>query len=166
MAGEAVLEAASSLSWSLALGDPAVDVVAGDRVGREMSRGEVVQGPVEVAIAASVETMSGALATARFGRAGPGEGGFGANSAGVGPADPDLSGGHGADAGLGQKDRNILLDRLPEILLDHANVGGQCSRATSQALQRLDPDMCLEVVAAAMAQAVAGVEEFRDGMAS
>ncbi|GAY08703.1 hypothetical protein TOK_2658 [Pseudonocardia sp. N23] len=73
---------------------------------------------------------------------------------------------HGVDAGLGQKHPNMLLDQLPEVVFDHANVGGQCAGATSQSLQRLDSDMCLEVVAAVLAQAVASVEKFCDRAAS
>ena len=56
-AGEVALETAAGLSWGLALSDAPVDVVAGGGVGREPGAGDVVQGPVEVAVASAVEAV-------------------------------------------------------------------------------------------------------------
>ena len=88
----------------LALGRALRLVVAGLAVAAHACDGDGVQGPVEVAVAAAVEAMSGSLAAAGFKRGDAGESGacgFVTDPAAVGPADEQLGGGDGADAGLG-----------------------------------------------------------------
>ena len=83
-------------------------VVAGLGVAAHPGDGDGVQGPVEVAVAAAVESVSGPLPAAGFQRGGAGQGGEGglaADPAAVGPADEQLRGDDGADAGLGEQGR-------------------------------------------------------------
>lgn len=80
---------------------------AGDRHG--------VKGPVEVSVAAAVESVPGPLPAAGFQRGGAGQGGEGglaADPTSMRPAHEQLRGDNGPDSGLGEQGRSGRV--LPE----------------------------------------------------
>ncbi len=83
-------------------------VVAGFLVAAQPGDCDGVQCPVQVAVATSVEPVSGPLSATCLQWCDPGEGGeccFASDPAAVGPGDQQLRGGHGPDAGFAQQCR-------------------------------------------------------------
>jgi hypothetical protein len=91
-----------------------------------------VQGPIQLPISAPVEAMADDLAGRRLDRGRPsqhGESGLGPESAWMGPADQQLGGVDGTDAGLGHQGRGHDRDELAQLRLQLLGVvsGGQGS---------------------------------------
>ncbi|MDT7746001.1 MAG: hypothetical protein QOE59_5079 [Actinomycetota bacterium] len=63
LAGDVALEAAPDLGFVLALGDPAGDVGRGLRAAARPGLDDGVDGLVQRAVAAAIETVSGVLAS-------------------------------------------------------------------------------------------------------
>ena len=107
--GEGAFEAAADVSVRLALGGAFGFVGAGFVVAAQSGDRDRVQGAVEVSVAGAAESVAGALAAAGLERSDAGQGGecgFAADPAAVGPADQQLGGDDGADAGLGEQRRS------------------------------------------------------------
>jgi hypothetical protein len=90
----------------------------------------VCKAPIQLPIPAPVAAMTDDLARGGLDRGRPsqhGEGGLGAESARMGPADQQLSGGDGADPGLGHQHRGHGRDELAQLGLQLLGVssGGQ-----------------------------------------
>jgi hypothetical protein len=102
-AGEVALEAADGFAVSLAFADASVDVVDRGRVGSAPGDEDVVEGAVQLAVAAAVEAVSDGLAGGGGDRCCARESGerrFGCEAARVRPAEHDLCGHERADARL------------------------------------------------------------------
>jgi hypothetical protein len=115
LAGNGALAAAADLALALALGDAA----AGGGPGRLMmdlaEHHDGVQGSVQLPVPATVAAMADHLTRRGRHRGRPsqhGEGGLGAESARMGPADQQLGGVDGADPGLGEQGRGHDHDEL------------------------------------------------------
>ena len=64
-AGEEAFDAADGFSVGLAFGDAAGDVGAGGGIASLLGDGDVVERPVELTVAASVEAMAGLVLAGR-----------------------------------------------------------------------------------------------------
>ena len=104
VAGEVALEAAAGFSAGLAFGDAALEVGLGTGVVLATDDDDLVEGPVELTVAAAAEPVSVLVLTRggfdRCDSAEPGEGGFAAASTWMRPRDVDLCGQDGADSGF------------------------------------------------------------------
>ena len=101
-----------------------------DRLGvaSQAGDGDSVEGPVEIAVAAPVESVAAALAAARFERCDSCQGGercFVSYSAAVRPADEKLGGDYGADSGLRQEGWpcRVGLDESEQFGIELADLG-------------------------------------------
>jgi hypothetical protein len=95
LAGQGPLPAAADLLVALALSPPAGHIPAGGRVLAEPSQGDHVQGPVELAISTTVETVAADPPRGGLQRRHPGqygEGGLATHPPRMGPADQQLGG--------------------------------------------------------------------------
>jgi hypothetical protein len=132
VAGEVALEAADRVAAGLAVVLAALEV--GDRGGVVLAAAEQdgVEGAVELAVAAAVESVADGLAGAGRDRGGAGEaseGGLVADPAGVRPGDDQLGGADRADAGLGEQGGCELADELSDrgLELFGLGAGGECA---------------------------------------
>jgi hypothetical protein len=116
-------EAAGGLSLGLAFGDATVRVVLGDRAVALPGDRNERERPVELATTAATEPVTILVLTRghfdRCGPAEPGECGFAAASARVGPGKVERGGGDVADAALGKE----LWSGLIEEFFEDAVVG-------------------------------------------
>src|SRR5262245_24403393 len=111
----------------------------------EPGDGDGVQRPVEVAVAATVETMKAALSAAGLeGRCARerGERGRVADSSAVGPADEELGSDYGSDTGLGEQcwSRGVCLHQRDQFGIQFAELSRQEPDAGGDSAQRGDRD--------------------------
>jgi hypothetical protein len=86
VAGEVALEAAGGFAAALSFADSPLDVVDGRLVDSASGEDDMVEGPVELSVAAAVESVADGLAGRGRDRGGagePGEGGFACETAAV-----------------------------------------------------------------------------------
>ena len=139
--GECAFEGAADVAVGLAFGGASGLVGAGFWVAAHPGDGDGVQGAVEVAVAAAVESVTGALAAAGFERRDAGQGGecgFVADPSAVGPADQQLGGDDRSDAGFGEQRRpgRVLLDQVEQLGIELGDLGGEEPDAGGDRLQR------------------------------
>jgi hypothetical protein len=116
--GDVALEATADFGIGLAFCAAPGDVGLGSLAGAPASQEDVVQGPVEVTVAAAVEPVTDDTAAAGRDRAGAGERGvcgIVAAAARVGPGHDRLGGADRAHAAFGQQLRRQVGDQVGEV---------------------------------------------------
>ena len=161
--GEGALEAAADVAMGLALGGAFGFVGAGFVVAAQSGDRDRVQGAVEVSVAGTAESVSGALAAAGLERGDAGQGGecgFVADPAAVGPADQELGGDDGADAGFGEQRRSgrVLRDEDQQLGVELGGLGDQEPDTGGDRAQRRDRDSVLDGGAGGAGEPVDPVE--------
>src|SRR5262245_5722691 len=120
-AGEVAFEAADGFFGALAFGLFAGDVVLGLRVAAQAGDGDAVDGGVDLAVAAAVESVAVGLARADGDRGDAGgarEFGVAGEPVRAGDLADELGCGQWPEAGLGQQLRRDLGDELGELGLE------------------------------------------------